>query len=257
MTDRLVTDWALWCTAAGHAPSTIRLRTYYVGRCLAGREAASLTAADVARFLAAPGWRPATRRSAHAALRAFYGWAAGAGLLEADPTVGLRATRVPVGVPRPASDQVIATALAAADRRGRLMLLLAATMGLRRAEIAAAHSRDVVDGLLRVRGKGGRTRLVPVHPQVAAAVAGTDGWLFPGPTGHLRPETVGRIMRRLLRDATAHQLRHRAATRAYAGTRDILAVQRLLGHASVATTMVYTAVPDGAVRAAVLAAGVR
>ena len=51
--------------------------------------------------------------------------------------------------------------------------------------------------------------------------------------------------------STAHQLRHMAATVAYEGGRDIVAVQRLLGHASVDTTTIYTAIDDQAVRRAV------
>jgi site-specific recombinase XerD len=54
---------------------------------------------------------------------------------------------------------------------------------------------------------------------------------------------------------TAHQLRHRFATAAYAHQRDLRAVQELLGHASPATTARYTAVPDRAKFDAVMAAG--
>lgn len=56
------------------------------------------------------------------------------------------------------------------------------------------------------------------------------------------------------RAATAHQLRHRFASAAYRATHDIRSVQELLGHASVATTQVYVAVPGEALRAAVAAA---
>jgi site-specific recombinase XerD len=52
---------------------------------------------------------------------------------------------------------------------------------------------------------------------------------------------------------TAHSLRHRFATRAYAGERDLLTVQQLLGHSSVATTQRYTQIPDDALRRAVMA----
>jgi len=67
---------------------------------------------------------------------------------------------------------------------------------------------------------------------------------------------VGRIMSDALGGPrsgwTAHTLRHRFATRAYAGDRDILSVQQLLGHSSVATTQRYTAPPDDALRKAVM-----
>ena len=75
---------------------------------------------------------------------------------------------VPRGVPRPAPDLVIRAALAAADDRTRLMILLAVLAGLRRAEIAGLHTSDYAGGVLTVRGKGGRTRMVPAHPLLAA-----------------------------------------------------------------------------------------
>lgn len=53
---------------------------------------------------------------------------------------------------------------------------------------------------------------------------------------------------------TAHTLRHRFASTAYAGSRDIRTVQELLGHSSVATTQIYTAVPDGSIRATAMLA---
>jgi site-specific recombinase XerD len=65
---------------------------------------------------------------------------------------------------------------------------------------------------------------------------------------------VSKILGRVLGDASAHQLRHAFASRVYAGSRDLLAVQALLGHASVTTTVRYTALPQGALEHAVLAA---
>jgi integrase/recombinase XerC len=84
-----------------------------------------------------------------------------------------------------------------------------------------------------------------------------DGWLFPsGIGGHLTPHYVGELVGGVLPDRwTMHTLRHRFATRAYRGTRNLRAVQVLLGHASIATTERYTAVDDTEVRAAMIAAG--
>ncbi|WP_022899139.1 tyrosine-type recombinase/integrase, partial [Humibacter albus] len=80
--------------------------------------------------------------------------------------------------------------------------------------------------------------------------------LFPGRVdGHLSAAYVSKLISRALPEGvTAHPLRHRFASRAYAAERDIRAVQELLGHASVATTQIYTAVPDAALRRAALAA---
>jgi integrase/recombinase XerC len=81
--------------------------------------------------------------------------------------------------------------------------------------------------------------------------------MFPGAEdGHLTPQHVGKLMARALPDHwTAHTLRHRFATRAYRGSRNLRAVQVLLGHSSVATTERYTAVEDDEIRAAMMSAG--
>lgn len=138
------------------------------------------------------------------------------------------------------------------------MLLLAAYAGLRRAEIAAVHTRDIQDGCLRVTGKGGRTRVIPLHPEIERALTGIDdGYIFPGKDrGHLSAGHVGKILQRQLGSGwTAHTLRHRFATKAYAVNRDLFAVQQLLGHSKPETTMRYTQLPADALRAAVMGAG--
>lgn len=157
------------------------------------------------------------------------------------------------------------------------MVLLAAYAGLRRSEIAAVHPRDFVDGVLHVVGKGDRARIVPVHPLIDQAVRaelerrrdgriGTGwrlgaarvdpaGYLFPGqqPGTHVSPWVVGDALSGLLGDVwTGHTLRHRFASRAYAASRDLRAVQELLGHSRPETTARYTAVPDDAMREAVM-----
>ena len=143
------------------------------------------------------------------------------------------------------------------------MLRLAAEAGLRRAEVAGVHTRDVVEDLggwsLWVHGKGGRDRLVPLSRSLAVELRGhvERGYVFPGAVGgHLSPRWVGRIVAELLPgEVTMHQLRHRFATRAYGVDRDTFTVQQLLGHASPDTTRRYVAVPDERLRATVDAIG--
>ncbi|MDO5633275.1 MAG: tyrosine-type recombinase/integrase, partial [Micrococcus sp.] len=108
-----------------------------------------------------------------------------------------------------------------------------------------------------VIGKGGKRRDVPLSARLALALRGRGaGWLFPGRIdGHLSAAYVSKRLSAALGDAgTGHQLRHRFASAAYRAERDLRAVQVLLGHASVATTQLYTAVPDRALRRAVEAA---
>jgi integrase/recombinase XerC len=183
----------------------------------------------------------------------------------------LPSVRIPPATARPVPDEAWRQALSTADVRVTLMLRLAAEAGLRRAEVAQVHTSDVIDSLsgpqLVVHGKGGKTRVVPISDSLAAVLRLgapghtpgmlTPGWLFPtGLCGHLTAQHVGVLVARELPGLwTMHKLRHRFATRAYRGSRNLRAVQTLLGHASVATTERYTAVDDAEIRAAMEAAG--
>jgi integrase/recombinase XerC len=150
-------------------------------------------------------------------------------------------------------------ALAARDRA--LFMLLYGS-GLRIAEALALDVGEAPlpgsEAMLRVRGKGGRERLVPVLPAVRAAIA---AWLRHNPgAGPARPLFTGArgarldagVARRALRDfrrlvglpehASPHALRHSFATHLLAAGADLRAIQELLGHASLSTTQRYTSV---------------
>lgn len=197
-----------------------------------------------------PDWMPATRKGVKKALTDFYTWAEPRGIIPegGSPTNVLPVMRVPDAVPRPAPEHTYRQALADAGPREHLMLLIAAH-GLRVREIAAVHSDDLTDHGLRVTGKGGRTRLVPITSELRGALIGNGpGWVFPSPAKpgrHLAAGTIGRNLSRALGpEATAHMLRHRFGTRAYQAGNNLRAVQILLGHADVATTCIYVAVDD-------------
>lgn len=249
--------------ASAKAPKpTITLRSYYLRRFAADSATGpwEVTTTDLRRYILQRPWSPATVKSFRSTMREFYRWALLEGLTAENPAQLLPRTRVPAGQPRPASDHALEAALASADARVQLMLRLAAQAGLRCREIAAVHADDIRSDLtgwsLYVHGKGGRTRLVPLPDDLARDVLASNGFAFPGQDdGHLSPAYVSKLISRALPGATAHQLRHRYATRAYQlGGNDIRAVQELLGHASVATTQIYTAVGVDALRRAALAA---
>lgn len=261
--------------AAGQAVTTIKLRRYYLGRfsASAGPDPWAVTADELVAFVATPGWSPETRKSARTSVRSFYGWGAHVGRLLASPADLLPTVRIPRALPHPTPEQTLNRALAVANDRDRLMLMFGAYAGLRRAEIAGLRWTEVAGGVIRIRGKGGRERVVPMHPRLVPALAyelehrrrgafttghryGEPGtpYLFPGQSGgSITPGAVGKILTRMI-DMPGHSLRHRFATRAYAGTRDLRAVQELLGHTRPETTAIYTQVPDDALRAAVDAA---
>ncbi|RDH13219.1 tyrosine-type recombinase/integrase [Tsukamurella pulmonis] len=229
---------------------------------------------DVAAWLASDEWSANTRCSARASVRAFFAWVRSTGRRRDDPTAALLAIAPTPGRPRPCPESALLVAVRRAGDRERLMLALGACAGLRRAEIAQcrgdALERDLDGWSLRVVGKGGRVRRVPLSDDLAEQVqARGTGWTFQGQmragraihgdrsAGHLSAGRVGELVSELLPDGwTTHTLRHRFASAAYRADRDIRAVQELLGHVSVATTQVYTAVPDDAKRRAALAAGI-
>lgn len=264
ISEREIVAWGNWMRAAGRPETTIGLRTYHVRRVMAtvGTSPWELTAEELVDFLASMGWAPETRRSYRASLRAFYAWAQATGRRADSPANLIPPIRLPRAVPRPAPEDAFESALRQADERGWLMLQLAGVCGLRRGEIARLRREDIEEDLsgksLRVRGKGAHVRMVPMPDWLAARVlACPPGWLFPSPTrpGPLTPAHVGVLVSRLLPDGwTCHTLRHRCATRAYAATRDLRAVQDLLGHAKPETTARYTLVPVESVRAAMMAA---
>lgn len=250
--------------SAGRAETTIRTRIEHLrwlSRDHAGISPWDLTTERITRWAGGHTWARETRRAVNATLRGFYTWALVAGHTTTNPTTDL--PKVTPGQPRPhpTPDTAYRIALACADDRERLMLRLAAEVGLRRAEVAQIHSRDLVEDLcgwsLVVHGKGSKDRIVPLPPGIAVTLrALPHGWAFPGgDDGHLSPRWVGKLIAQLLPEPwTMHSLRHRFATRAYAVEHDLLVVQQLLGHASPVTTRVYVEVPRDALRRTVLAA---
>jgi len=274
---RLAVDgYFAWLRAGGVGHRSLAVRKCHLDqlrRMYPGTPPAGLTADDLARFVGQPGLAPESRKSRRASVRGMFGWMAEAGLVDHSAARTLRPVRIPQSKPRPAPDDVLNAALARAGERERLMLLLGAYAGLRCCEIAQVHTEDVIGDTLRVTGKGGKEREIPLHPVLAAELAKIPpGWVFPGRIdfdmpgrgrggapyiGHLSAQHISDLLRDLLPAGwTAHKLRHRFASLAYAnGGRDLLAVQALLGHSKPETTARYCAVPDGALRAGVMGAG--
>lgn len=247
----------------GSPKPTRVLRSYHLRRFAAdsNRGPWQVTTRCLEAHIDAHEWSPSTVKSFRSTMREFYRWAMVHEHVDRNPGDLLTRVRVPAGVPRPADSDVLDTAMVAADDRTRLMIRLAAHAGLRCREIALVHTDDIVRDLLGsslvVHGKGDRIRHVPLPDDLARTLAGMPaGFVFPGrDDGHLSAHYVSKLISRAMPGATAHQLRHRFATRAYQfGGRDIRAVQELLGHASVATTQIYTGVDSESVRRAALAA---
>jgi site-specific recombinase XerD len=244
--------------AAGRPESTVQVRMSQLRRFArenASLEPLSVTLDDLLEWLGTKRWAAETRRAQRSAFRSFYSWAKATGRITKNP-----AKKMPViakGQPhaRPALDSDYTLALTKASKRERLALRLAAEMGLRCAEVASVHGRDVSGSAgtwsLTVHGKGNKIRVLPLRDDLAGALrTAGDGFVFPGQwEGHLSPHYLGKLISALLpAGVTMHMLRHRFATKAYDVDRDVFSVQQLLGHASPATTQGYVQLSDSSLR---------
>lgn len=260
--------WSTYLVAAGTSPATRRTRRAHVRRVareLAAGHPRDVTAMQLITILGRPDYSMEHRRGLRASLASFYRWCLEQGIVATDPTDALPHIRAALGAPRPATDEIWQQLLATADPRTRLMARLACEAGLRRAEVAQVHTNDLNAGIggaeLIVHGKGDKQRVVPITVTLAAEITKArplGGFLFPGKIdGHMSPDRVGHLVSKVMPAGwSMHKLRHRFATRGYAGTGNLRAVQEALGHASVATTQRYTAVAASEVRAVAEAAGI-
>jgi integrase/recombinase XerC len=242
------------------SPKTISQRRYVVldlARYLERTRCTTLLGADEADLNAWQTHKSRTRSGhgmrncvMHAAQ--FYAWAARSGLIPADPALNLVRPKAPRCLPRPIGLEDLDAALTFAPERIAPWLTLAVEAGMRAKEIAGLTAADLLTDfdppLIRVLGKGGKERLVPMTPTVEQALRGLPrrGPLFhrmrgDGPvSASIVSEACNRYLHSIGIESTLHTLRHRAGTDWNDQCQDIRVVQELLGHASPATTAIYT-----------------
>ena len=235
---------------------------------------AEVKTADMRAWMAAERARGLGSRSlarALSAVKAFAAWLAEREGIDATPILAARAPRFRRSLPRPLAPDDARAVIAAAEgaaplawvaARDAAVLTLLWGCGLRISEaLGLPAAAAPLGGSLRVTGKGGKERVVPVLPAAAAAVDRyvaacpmdlRGGPLFRGVKGgRLSQNAVSRAMAGarmalgLPATATPHALRHSFATHLLNAGGDLRAIQELLGHASLSTTQAYTAV-DGA-----------
>jgi integrase/recombinase XerC len=226
------------------------------------------------RELHVSGHAASSAARALAAWRGFSRYAVRRGLIPRDPARALATPRLGRRLPRTLPAKDLGRALDRIDgandagRRDRALLELAYSAGLRLSELVGLDRGDVdhKGGLLRVRGKGRRERIVPVG---AAALAALDRYLVARPEGRgdepvfLNPQgrrlsgrTVQRVVRRRLGDMASglgvspHALRHSFASHLLDRGADLRAIQELLGHRSLTSTQIYTHVSGSRLRQA-------
>ena len=248
-----------------------------------GRDLASAAAEDIEAYFNDVGLRglaPATAARRRAAVRQFYRFVLGEGWRTDDPSRRVEAPKkgrsLPKVLSREEMDALIAAAGAKDGAQGlRLgcMIELAYASGLRISELTsltlAALARD--PAYLIVKGKGGKERLAPLNAAARTAVKAylevrpgflpkgdrANPWLFPsrGKGGRLTPRRFAQLLDEAALEAgiepsrvSPHVLRHAFATHLLEGGADLRVVQKLLGHADIATTQIYTHVASDRLR---------
>lgn len=260
--DHAIHDYLLALAAEGKTRASVnslRQRVEHMARRI-GTDPWEVTSEQLIEWAGAQDWATETRRGRYNAYRSFWGWARRTKRCRHNPAKGLARVKPGEPDPRPVPDRIYRKALLRADERERLWLELAHDYGLRRCEVAVVHSSDLVEDLLGwsllVHGKGGKRRMMPLMDGTARRLRDLPaGYAFPGnDDGHLSPRWIGKRVAELLDgDWTMHKLRHSAGTRFYLNG-DLPIAQKLLGHASPATTLIYVKVPDDRLRATVMAA---
>jgi site-specific recombinase XerD len=245
---------AAWASAGGKEPDSLGHRD--LRRFAAKLSDRGISKAGVARKLAA--------------IRSFYASLLRAGEVSANPADLVATPKRDRKLPRVLSRDEMQTLLdriptrTPLEMRDRAMLELAYSCGLRAEEVVNldTDSPDFDGERLRVEGKGGKTRLVPIGEPAQEALTrylergrpallgpGTESALLVSKSGRrLHPSDVRRRLQRWVREAaiaggvSPHALRHSFATHLLEGGADLRSIQELLGHSSLSTTQVYTQV---------------
>ncbi len=284
---------------SAHTLSAYRQDLTHLLRCHPGTAPERLTENHIRQALArlhAQGMQPRSLARALAAWRGFFRWWAPQAGLASNPAEGVRAPKIPQNLPKALSVEQAQVLLdrpglpapnSPADKRDQAMFEILYGSGLRLAELVALDVQamrlpgyestgwlQLDEGLITVRGKGGKTRSVPLGRQAALAV---EQWLavrhellppaartlesirhdpalvdihaalFLGARGkRISPRVVQTQLDRLAAMAGLpvgvhpHSLRHSFASHVLQSSHDLRAVQEMLGHANISTTQIYT-----------------
>ena len=226
--------------------------------------------ADIQQYLAVkfPQSKPRSISRLIASLRRFYRYALRENLIKTDPTLQIESPKLPRSLPKSLNEQEVEDLLNAPDinhpigLRDRAMLELLYASGLRVSELVGVKVNEVStqDGVVRVTGKGSKTRLVPMGEEAADWI---DQYLK-----HARPEILQKrlcdamfvtaradamtrqafwylikryaLVAGITKHMSPHMLRHAFATHLLNHGADLRVVQMLLGHADISTTQIYT-----------------
>ncbi len=222
--------------------------------------------------------KPASQRRLHAAFRRFYQFLRRQGVLAHDPLLNIEQPRLPQRFPKTLSEAEVEALLAAPDLdtplglRDRAMLELLYASGLRVSELVSLRLFELSlnEGIVRIQGKGDKTRLVPLgevaadwlqryletaRPQLLAGRVCDAVFITAhrkiktgnnGGSGGMTRQMFWHIIKRcalhagIQKPISPHVLRHAFATHLLNHGADLRVVQLLLGHADISTTQIYT-----------------
>ncbi len=258
-------------TASAYKSDLLRLAGFLRGR--KRRASADVKPVDLEAYLGAlrsQGLQSSTIARHGASIRSFYAYLEEEGLVRANPARHLEAPRLWKRVPRTLSREDVASIVEAPDTktplglRDRAMLELMYGTGVRVSELVGLglEELDLEEGTARIRGKGGKQRLLPLGGQARhwlglylnegrASVKNShrcERAFVNARGGPLTRMGFWKILKKyalangLSTRVTPHVLRHSFATHLLEGGADLRAVQELLGHSSIKTTQIYTEV---------------
>ncbi len=239
---------------------------------LTSEGASLLTAgqADIQQYLAVkfPQSKPRSIGRLIASVRRFYRYCLRENLIEIDPSLQIESPKLPRSLPKSLNEQEVEDLLAAPDvnqalgLRDRAMLELLYASGLRVSELVSIKVSEVMtqDGVVRVTGKGDKTRLVPMGEEAADWIVRylkearpeilqqkmSDALFVTSRAAAMTRQSFWYIIKRYALQAgidksmSPHVLRHAFATHLLNHGADLRVVQMLLGHSDISTTQIYT-----------------
>ena len=226
--------------------------------------------ADIQQYLAVkfPQSKPRSISRLIASMRRFYRYALRENLIKTDPTLQIESPKLPRSLPKSLNEQEVEDLLNAPDinqpigLRDRAMLELLYASGLRVSELVGVNVNEVStqDGVVRVTGKGSKTRLVPMGEEAADWIDKylkqarpeilqkrlCDAMFVTARADAMTRQAFWYLIKRyalvagITKHMSPHVLRHAFATHLLNHGADLRVVQMLLGHADISTTQIYT-----------------
>lgn len=233
-------------------------------------ELLSANQADIQQYLSVkfPQSKPRSISRLIASMRRFYRYALRENLIEKDPTLQIESPKLPRSLPKSLNEQEVEDLLNAPNildsigLRDRAMLELLYASGLRVSELVTIKVNEVStqDGVVRVTGKGSKTRLVPIGEEAADWIDKylnqarpeilqkrmTDALFVTARASAMTRQAFWYLIKRyallagITKHMSPHVLRHAFATHLLNHGADLRVVQMLLGHADISTTQIYT-----------------